>query len=117
MSQELMKTIEATQLRTDLPEFNSGDTVDVHLRVSEGEKERIQIFRGTVVSRRGSGSNETFTVRKVSGGIGVERIFLLHSPKISKIELVREGRVRRSKLFYLRERKGKSARIKEKRQL
>lgn len=117
MAQELMKTIEATQLRTDLPDFGPGDTVDVHLRVTEGEKERIQVFRGTVISRSGSGSNETFTVRKVSGGVGVERIFLIHSPKIAKIEFLREGRVRRSKLYYLRERKGKSARIKEKRQV
>lgn len=117
MSQELMKTIEATQKRDDLPEFGPGDTVDVHLRVTEGEKERIQVFRGTVISRRGSGVNETFTVRKVSGGIGVERVFLVHSPKIANIEFLREGRVRRSKLFYLRDRKGKSARVQEKRQI
>lgn len=115
MSQELMKTIEATQLRDEVPEFNSGDTVEVHLRVTEGEKERIQKFRGTVISRRGSGVNETAVVRKISGGIGVERIFLIHSPKVADVDLIRRGHVRRSKLFYLRDRKGKSARVKEKR--
>jgi large subunit ribosomal protein L19 len=112
-TQNLIDLIETTQLKEDRPEFEPGDTVNVHLRVVEGEKERIQQFEGVVLSRRGSGSNETFTVRKISGGIGVERIFLVHSPRIAKVEVTRRGRVRRSKLFYLRDRSGKAARIKE----
>jgi large subunit ribosomal protein L19 len=110
---DLIQLIETTQLNDDRPEFESGDTVNVHLRVVEGDKERIQQFEGVVLQRRGSGSSATFTVRKISGGIGVERIFPLHSPRIAMIEVIRRGRVRRSKLFYLRERAGKSARIKE----
>ncbi len=105
----------AAQLRTDLPDFRPGDTVAVHYRVVEGDKERTQVFEGVVIKRQGSGINETFTVRKVSGGIGVERIFPLHSPNIQKIEHKRMGKVRRAKLYYLRERKGKSARIAERR--
>ncbi|MBM4169378.1 MAG: 50S ribosomal protein L19 [Ignavibacteria bacterium] len=96
------KLVEATQLRSDLPEFKPGDTVNVHVRVVEGGKERIQQFQGVVISRRGSGLNETFTVRKVSDGVGVERIFPVHSPRLAKIERVKEGKVRRAKLYYLR---------------
>lgn len=105
----------AAQLRSDLPDFKAGDTVAVHYKVLEGEKERLQTFQGVVLQKRGSGINATFTVRKVSNGIGVERIFPLHSPNISGIDLLRMGRVRRAKIFYLRERKGKAARIAEKR--
>jgi len=98
----------------ELPEFGSGDTIDVHYRVIEGDKERVQVFRGVVIRRRGAGVNATFTVRKVSAGIGVERIFPSHSPNIVKIERIREGDVRRAKLYYLRALRGKAARIKEK---
>jgi len=105
----------AEQLKTDLPEFEPGDDVAVHFKVIEGDKERIQVFRGLVIQRRGSGINRTFTVRKVSGGVGVERVFPLHSPRIAKIERTRRGRVRRAKLFYIRKLKGKAARIEEKR--
>jgi len=105
--------IEKSFLRDDLPEFSSGDTVRVHVKIKEGEKERIQVFQGTVISRCGGGTAETFTVRKVSGGIGVERVFPLHSPNLAKIERIRIGQVRRSKLYYLRGLTGKSARIKE----
>lgn len=97
-----LKLIEATQMKKDTPDFKPGDTVNVHVRVVEGDKERIQQFQGVVIGRRGAGLNSTFTVRKVSDGVGVERIFMLHSPRIAKIERVREGRVRRAKLFYLR---------------
>lgn len=106
--------IEKTFMRDDLPPFNSGDTVKVHYKIREGDKERIQIFQGTVISRRGSGTGATFTVRKISSGIGVERVFPTHSPNIDKVEKIRAGVVRRSKLYYLRELTGKSARIKEK---
>ncbi|MBN2009465.1 50S ribosomal protein L19 [candidate division KSB1 bacterium] len=104
-----------SQLRDDIPEFGAGDTVTVHVKVVEGDKERIQLFQGVVLQRRGSGINATFTVRKVSNGVGVERIFPLHSPRIAKIERLRTGRVRRAKLFYLRNLRGKAARIDEKR--
>ncbi|MGA3245088.1 MAG: 50S ribosomal protein L19 [Bacteroidota bacterium] len=97
-----MKLIEATQLKTDRPAFNAGDTINVHVRVVEGDKERIQQFQGVVISKRGAGLNSTFTVRKISDGVGVERIFPLHSPRIAKIERVKEGKVRRAKLYYLR---------------
>jgi large subunit ribosomal protein L19 len=113
MSTDLMDVVEATQFRDDLPEFNVGDTVNVHLRVVEGEKERIQQFEGICLNRRGSGSSETFTVRKITEGTGVERIFPLHSPRIAKIEVTRRGKVRRSNLSFLRDRVGKSARVKE----
>lgn len=104
------------QEATNIPDFAPGDTINVHVLIREGNKERIQQFEGTVLQRRNPGSNgETFTVRKVSGGIGVERIFPLYSPNIAKIEVLRKGRVRRARLFYLRGRKGKAARIKEKR--
>jgi large subunit ribosomal protein L19 len=112
---DMIRHVEGQQLKEDIPEFGTGDTVKVHVMVKEGDKERSQIFEGVVIGRKGSGSNETFTVRKISGGISVERIFPLHSPQISKIQRVRQGRVRRSKLYYLRELTGKSARIKEKR--
>jgi len=115
MSDQKMALINATQMRDDIPEFDPGDTVVVHVRVIEGEKERIQQFQGTVISIRGAGVNRSFTVRKISNGIGVERIFPLHSTKIAKIERVREGRVRRAKLYYLRGLRGKATRIKAKR--
>lgn len=113
---DILNAVTANQLVSDIPDFKAGDTVTVHVRVIEGEKERIQLFTGVCIQKRGSGINATFTVRKISNGIGVERIFPLHSPRIDKIELVRTGRVRRAKLFYLRELEGKAARIKEKRQ-
>lgn len=109
-----IKLVEQTVVRDDLPEFKAGDTVNVHYRVREGEKERIQQYQGIVINERGSGANKTFMVRKMSGSIGVERIFPLYSPFIAKIEVKKRGDVRRSKLFYLRDRRGKSARIREK---
>jgi len=102
------------QNKTDLPAFNSGDHVRVHVRVIEGDKERIQPFEGDVISMRGAGTNKTFTVRKISSGVGVERIFPYNSPKIAKVELLKQGDVRRAKLFYLRKLSGKAARIKSK---
>lgn len=114
MSDQLMNLVEATQFRDDLPAFDPGDTVSVHLRVIEGNKERIQQFKGTVISIRGGGNNRTFIVRKVSNGVGVERILPYNSPKIAKVEVLRKGRVRRAKLYYLRNLRGKAARIKEK---
>jgi large subunit ribosomal protein L19 len=102
------------QKRTDLPAFNSGDHIRVHVRVIEGDKERIQPFEGDVISIRGAGSNKTFTVRKISSGVGVERIFPYNSPKIAKIELLKQGDIRRAKLYYLRNLSGKAARIKSK---
>jgi len=109
-----LRLIEQTVMRDDLPDFVAGDTVNVHYRVREGEKERIQQYVGVVINERGSGANKTFTVRKMSGNVGVERIFPLYSPFIAKIEVKKRGDVRRSKLFYLRDRTGKSARIREK---
>ena len=105
--------IEQEQMRTDLPEFRAGDTVRVHVKIKEGEKERIQVFEGTVLALKRARSHTTFTVRKTSFGQGVERIFPLHSPVIEKIEVVRSGRVRRAKLYYLRGLKGKAARLRE----
>jgi large subunit ribosomal protein L19 len=102
------------QKRSDLPQFSPGDHIRVHVRVIEGEKERIQPFEGDVISVRGSGLNKTFTVRKIASGVGVERIFPLYSPKIAKVEMVKEGNVRRAKLYYLRNLSGKAARIKSK---
>jgi large subunit ribosomal protein L19 len=110
-----METISASQNRTDLPDFKPGDTVRVHVRVVEGEKERIQIFEGVVIGIRGAGNSRTFTVRKVSGGIGVERIFPFNSPMIRTVEITRKGQVRRAKLYYLRDRVGKRARVREQR--
>ena len=101
--------IESEQMKTDVPDFRPGDSVDVHSRVIEGGKERIQIFKGIVIGRRGSGINEAFTVRKISNGEGVERVFQLHSPRIAKVEVTKKGKVRRAKLNYLRNRIGKSA--------
>lgn len=108
-----LKLVEQTIVNDDIPQFTAGDTVNVHYRVREGEKERIQQYQGVVLNERGSGANKTFTVRKMSGSIGVERIFPLYSPFIAKIEVKRRGKVRRSKLFYLRDLRGKKARIKE----
>ena len=105
--------IEKQFMREDIPPFTPGDTLRVHVRIKEGDKERIQVFQGTVIGRRGGGTGETFTVRKISGGVGVERVFPLHSPNIAKIEKIRSGAVRRAKLYYLRQLTGKSARIKE----
>lgn len=112
---DLVRQLETEQLRTDIPDFGPGDHVRVHVKVIEGERERIQIFEGTVIKRSGGGLNENFTVRKVSQGVGVERTFLINSPKIAKIEVVRRGKVRRSRLYYLRNRIGKATLIKEKR--
>ncbi|RKX61243.1 MAG: 50S ribosomal protein L19 [Thermodesulfobacteriota bacterium] len=110
----IIREIEKKYIRTDLPKFNPGDTIRVHFKFKEDkEKERVQIFEGVVIRRRGSGANATFTVRKISFGIGVEKTFPLHSPRIEKIEIVKRGKVRRARLYYLRERYGKSARIKE----
>ncbi len=111
-----LQEVEKEYLRTDLPEFRAGDTIRVHVRVAEGDKERIQIFQGVVIRRRGSGTRASFAVRKVSAGVGVERVFPLHSPVIGKIEVVRRGRVRRAKLYYLRGLRGKAARIEERRE-
>lgn len=110
---DLLKSIEVEQLRTDIPDFRPGDTVRVHVKVVEGNRERIQIFEGAVIKRRGSGLNETFTVRRVSYGVGVERCFLVHTPRVQKIEVIRKGKVRRAKLYYLRKLFGRAARIKE----
>lgn len=111
---DLLLEIEKPSLKADVPEFSPGDSVRVYVKVREGEKERIQVFAGVVIARRSGGARETFTVRKISGGVGVERIFPLHSPIIDRIEVDRRGAVRRAKLYYLRERKGKAARIDEK---
>ena len=113
---EIMKLVESRETRTDIPNFAPGDTVRVHVKVKEGDKERIQIFQGLVISRKGGGTRQMFTVRKVSGGVGVERMFPLYSPSIDRIEVERHGRVRRAKLYYLRDLRGKAARIEETRQ-
>ena len=112
MNNNLVKEIEKSQLKTDIPSFSSGDTVNVYVRIIENGKERLQLFQGVVMARVGGGVGETFIVRKISNGIGVERTFPVHSPSISKIEVVKKGKVRRNKIFYLRERSGKAARIK-----
>lgn len=111
----LMKQVEASSLRAEPLQFAIGDTVNVHTRILEGDKERIQIFNGVVIARRGSGTRELFTVRRIVGGEGVERSFPIHSPKIAKLEVIRHGKVRRAKLFYLRDRMGKSTRLTERR--
>ncbi len=112
---DLIQSLEQEQMKTDLPDFRPGDTVRVHFKVIEGGRERIQVFEGTVIRRRGGGLGETFTVRRVSYGVGVERTFPLHSPRIGRIEVVRQGRVRRARLYYLRELRGKATRIQERR--
>lgn len=109
----IIKAIESEQLKKDLTPFNVGDTVKVHIRIIEGKNSRIQIFEGTVIKRQNGGVNETFTVRKISSGVGVEKTFPVHSPKIENIEVSRRGKVRRSKLYYLRDRVGKRAKVKE----
>ncbi len=110
---DIIKSIEQEQLRTDMPEFSVGDTVRVFVKVVEGNRERLQAFEGVVIKRQHGGARETFTVRRVSYGIGVERTFPFHSPRVGKVEVIRRGKVRRAKLFYLRERRGKAAKIKE----
>ena len=112
---DLIKLVEAENAarRAELPEFSAGDTLNVHVKIREGNKERIQVFQGTVIQRRNSGAGETFTVRKISNGVGVERIFPLLSPNIDKIEVLRKGRVRRARLFYLRGKHGRAAKVKE----
>ena len=112
---EIMKIVESREARTDLPNFAPGDTIKVHVKVKEGDKERIQVFQGVVISRKGGGARQMFTVRKVSGGVGVERMFPLNSPSIDLIEVERLVRVRRANLYYLRDLLGKAARIEEKR--
>ena len=109
----ILDRIDQEQMRFDMPEFRPGDTVKVHIRIIEGNKERVQVFQGVVIKRKRGTMNATFTVRKISHGVGVEKTFALHSPRIEKVEMVTPGRVRRSRLFYLRERRGKAARIRE----
>lgn len=111
----IIEALEKEQLRSDIPEFAPGDTVRVHAKIVEGNRERIQVFEGVVIGRQGTGIRETFTVRRISYGVGVERTFPVHSPRVAKIEVVRRGVVRRAKLYYLRNLTGKAARIKEKR--
>ena len=114
---DYIKLIEEEQMRTDLPNIAIGDYVRVHLKVKEGTRERIQVFEGTIIARKSGGIKETITVRRLSYGVGVERVLPLHSPKISKIEIVRRGKIRRAKLYYLRDRVGKAARVKERLEL
>lgn len=113
--QDIIRAIEEEQIRKDIPDFRPGDTVKIHVKVVEGGRERIQTFEGTVIRRRGGGLSETFSVRRISNGVGVERTFPLHSPRIDRIELTRRGKVRRARLYYLRDRFGKKAKVKEKR--
>lgn len=112
---DIIKMLEDEQLRKDMPNFNVGDTVQVHYRVVEGTRERIQVFEGTVIKKQGGGVGETFTVRRLSYGVGVERTFPINSPRIDKLVVTRRGKVRRAKLYYLRDRQGKAAKVKEKR--
>lgn len=111
---DIIKMIEQEQINNEVIDFNVGDTVQVHYKIKEGNRERIQVFEGTILKRQGGGLGETFTVRRISYGVGVERTFPLHSPKIEKLVVVRKGKVRRARLFYLRERQGKAAKVKEK---
>ncbi len=113
LNQKVIQEIEKEQLKEQAPEFNVGDTVRVHAKIREGEKERIQVFEGTVIKRQNGSIRQTFTVRKTSGGVGVEKTWPLHSPNVEKVEIVRHGKVRRAKLFYLRDRVGKRAKVKE----
>jgi large subunit ribosomal protein L19 len=110
---DLQRAVDNSQLRTDIPRFRSGDTVKVHVKIKEGEKFRIQIFEGVVIAHKNNGISSTFTVRKVSSGYGIERIFPLHSPIVEKLDIVKSGKVRRARLYYLRGRRGKAARLKE----
>ncbi len=110
---DALKLISAPSIKSELPQFNVGDTVKVHVRIKEGDKSRIQIFEGTVIAKKHGGIQETFTVRRVAHGCGVERVFPIHSPNVEKVEVVRSGKVRRSKLYYLRDRVGKAAKVKE----
>ena len=112
---EVIQQLEREQMRLDMPDFSPGDTVRVHVKIREGDKQRIQVFQGVVISKRKGGINASFTVRKVSYGVGVERVFPMHSPVIDKVEIVTRGRVRRAKIYYLRKLRGKAARIREKR--
>jgi len=112
---QLIEKLTNEQLRTDIPDFRAGDSVRIHARVVEGTRERIQLFEGVVIKRHGSGISETYTVRKISNGVGVERTFPLHTPRVAAIDVIRQGRVRRAKLYYLRELHGKAARIQERR--
>ena len=111
---DIIRAIEKQEIKEDVPDFQPGDTVKVHYRITEGNRERIQVFQGDVIRRHGESNRETFTVRKVSFSVGVERTFPVHSPKIEKIEVIRKGKVRRAKLYYLRDKVGKAAKIKEK---
>ena len=111
---DLIKALTNEQLKSEVPELNIGDTVRVHNKIKEGNKERIQMFEGTIIAKRGGGISATFTVRRVSYGIGVEKTFPIHSPNVEKVDIIRSGKVRRAKLYYLRERAGKSAKVKEK---
>lgn len=113
MAYDLLKALTSEQLKTEIPKFNIGDTVRVHNKIKEGARERIQIFEGTVLAKRGGGINETFTVRRVSYGVGTEKTFPLHSPNVDKVDVIRRGKVRRAKLYYLRDRVGKRAKVKE----
>ena len=110
---EIIKKIEAEQLKENAPEFNVGDTVRVHAKIKEGNRERIQVFEGTVIAIKGSGISKTFTVRRLSYGVGIERVFPLHSPNVENVQVIRSGKVRRAKLYYLRDRVGKAAKVKE----
>lgn len=110
---DLLKSVAENSMKKEQPEFNIGDTVKVHVNIKEGDRERIQIFEGTVIAKRGSGVSETFTVRRVAYGVGVERVFPLNSPNVAKVEVIRRGKVRRAKLYYLRDRVGKAAKVKE----
>ncbi|MBQ9691841.1 MAG: 50S ribosomal protein L19 [Clostridia bacterium] len=110
---DLLKALENEQIREDAPVVNIGDTVVVHCRIKDGANERIQLFEGTVIAKKGGGASETFTVRKMSYGVGVEKIFPVHSPNVAKVDVVRKGKVRRAKLYYLRDRVGKSSKVKE----
>lgn len=114
MAYDILKAFANEQLKTEVPKFNIGDTVRVHNRITEGQRERIQMFEGTVIAKRGGGINETFTVRRVSYGVGTEKTFPLHSPNVDKVDVIRLGKVRRAKLYYLRSRVGKRAKVKEK---
>jgi large subunit ribosomal protein L19 len=115
MSQQILEMVEKSSLKSEIPNFSVGDTVDIHTKILEGDKERVQIFSGVVIARAGSGTRETFTVRRIVANEGVERKFPIHSPRIAKIEVKRGGQVRRAKLYFLRDRTGKSTRLKERR--